>query len=379
MMDPVETVKAYLEKQRHSSHGNWATWLEEERQATDAYRALSEAQTRHLADYGLTLFDESRGSDQDRGYIRAMLGDLAIFVPGALHSISPKLMERELFWPGQMYLHADTQTRDQLLTLVEQARDHQMLANVLTCLAWIGDETVQAKLSGWRGKLALPFDGAIEWYTREAGWELSSTGQRRNLYHQQWRQLLPIKPSDQPATHSPASAGALHDEPCQWCGLPMAYIIDLNLRDPYLAFLGLPGERLRIPFCEWCTLATIMYSDIDFSGSARWSAANKSSNDIGEPGNQYNPFWQEVHYTPSSLSANPYEPLTTCVLATTYLGGLPQWIQTPEYPLCPGCQQSMRCLGQFNPGDIMLGGDEGFNYAFLCVNCRKAAVCHQQT
>ncbi len=378
-MDRIETLKAYLEKQRHRPQGYWATWLEEGRQATDAYRALSQAQAYELADYGLALFDEGRGSDEDQGYARQMLGDLAIFVPGALHNISPKLIEREVFWPGQMYLHADAETRDQLVTLAKQVRQGQTLSSVIESLAWIGDEVVQAKFSGWQGKLSLPYHATIDEYTREAGWELDKTGQHRDLFHQQWRQLLPIKQPDQPATSATASAGALHDEPCHWCGLPMAYIIDLNLRDPHLAFLGLPGERLRIPFCEWCTLGTILYSDVDFSGPVHWSAANKSSSDTGKPGDQYKLFWQEVRYTFGPLSDNPYEPLTTSVLATTYLGGLPQWIQTPEYPVCPDCQQSMRCLGQFDPGDIMQGGDEGYNYAFLCADCGKAAVCHQQT
>lgn len=387
-MDPVEVLKRHLEtwKQRPHWH-DWAKVVEVASQAADAYQALSQDQARELADELLAIFDASR-KDEDRDGVREMLGDLAIFVPGSLRSVYPRLIERELFWPDQMYLHADAQARDQLIARVEGAAEyHYELYFALESLAWIGDEPVQAKFSAWRRKppawwaKGVNAHWPIEESVKEAGWELTSEGKRRDLYFQQWRPLQPIKRSVSPGLQTPASAGSLHDESCQWCGLKMAYIIDLDLRDPHLAFLGLPGERLRILFCEWCSLGTIIYSDIDLSGAAHWSAANGPKPEyISEIGDEYDPRWKEVRYAPGPLSDNPYEPLATCMPGiTTRLGSLPQWVQYPQYPLCPGCHRSMRCLGQFDPGDMMQGGDEGWNYAFLCAACGKAAVCHQQT
>lgn len=193
-------------------------------QAINAYQALSQEQGHELALYALELFDASRGKDEDRDIVLEMLGDLAIFVPGSLCDFHPRLIEREMFWPGQVYLGADAKTRDQLMTLVEQVKQSQMLGSILECLAWVGDEVVQSKFSGWRGKLSLPFNGAIDEYTREAGWELTSEGKRRDLYYQQWRQLLSVRSPAAADTQTPADAGAVHDKPCEWCGLKMAYV-----------------------------------------------------------------------------------------------------------------------------------------------------------
>jgi hypothetical protein len=389
-MDLVETLKGHLErwKQRPYWH-DWAKVVAAAGQAIDAYHALSQEQARELADYALAMFDASRGKDEDKDLAREMLGDLAIFIPGSLRGIYPQLIVRELFWPGQMYLRAGAAARDQLIALLEETTEyHYELYYALTSLAWIGDETVQMKFSAWRQQppvwwaKGVDAHGLMEAYIREAGWELTSEGKRRDLCYQQWRQLLPMKQAHKLSMQTPASAGSLHDAPCQWCGLKMAYIIDLDLRDPQLAFLGLPGGRLRIPFCEWCSLGTVIYSDIDFSGAAHWSTANgpRPEHISNMADNKYDPGWKEVRYVPGPLSDNPYEPLFSCVtLDRSRLGSLPQWVQYPEYPSCPGCHQSMRCLGQFDPGDMMQGGDEGWNYAFICVECGKAAVCHQQT
>ncbi len=389
-MDPVETLKGHLErwKQRPFWH-DWARVVAAASEALNAYRALSQEQAHELATYALAVFDASRGNYGDEGLAREMLGDLAIFVPGALRGLYPQLIERELFWPGQMYLHADAAARNQLIALVEETMEGSYERSyALKSLAWIGDETVQAQFSIWRRKpptmwtrsVSAPWP--IEENLKDAGWELTSEGKRRNLYYQQWRHLLPEKQADNLGLPAPVSAGSLHNEPCPWCGLKMAYIIDLDLRDPRLAFLGFSGERLRIPFCKWCSLGKIIYSDIDLHGAARWSAANGPTPEYitDRTAGQYDPRWKEVHYTFGPLSDNPSEPLFSCMtLDRTRLGSLPQWVQYPEYPECPDCHQSMRCLGQFDPGDMMQGGDEGWDYAFVCAACCKAAVCHQQT
>jgi hypothetical protein len=60
------------------------------------------------------------------------------------------------------------------------------------------------------------------------------------------------------------------------------------------------------------------------------------------------------------------------------LGGLPSWIQNPDFPVCPRCDTMMCFLGQVDSGNEFPGW-EGMLYAFLDLECGIAATCYQQT
>jgi hypothetical protein len=66
------------------------------------------------------------------------------------------------------------------------------------------------------------------------------------------------------------------------------------------------------------------------------------------------------------------------------IGGEPTWIQSPEYPACPGCQRTMRFLLQldslrFADGRGWLWGSGGILYAFWCDTCSLSATLWQCT
>ena len=60
------------------------------------------------------------------------------------------------------------------------------------------------------------------------------------------------------------------------------------------------------------------------------------------------------------------------------IGGHPAWVQYPEYPCCPGCQQTMMFVGQLEPIDI-LADTEGMIYAFLCAGYQEIRPGHRQS
>ena len=60
------------------------------------------------------------------------------------------------------------------------------------------------------------------------------------------------------------------------------------------------------------------------------------------------------------------------------VGGLPSWIQDPEYPSCPKCQRRMKFFGQISNEEIE-DYSEGIYYMFLCSDCGIGATGYQQT
>jgi hypothetical protein len=60
------------------------------------------------------------------------------------------------------------------------------------------------------------------------------------------------------------------------------------------------------------------------------------------------------------------------------LFGHPTWVQNPEYPQCPRCEELMRFVGQVDTfSELPLW--EGMIYAFVDPACGVAATCYQQT
>ena len=60
------------------------------------------------------------------------------------------------------------------------------------------------------------------------------------------------------------------------------------------------------------------------------------------------------------------------------LFGHPTWVQSPEYPQCPQCEELMLFVGQVDTSsELPLW--EGMIYAFVDTDCGLAATCYQQT
>jgi hypothetical protein len=119
-----------------------------------------------------------------------------------------------------------------------------------------------------------------------------------------------------------------------------------------------------------------VYFDVERDGSSRWGESNgnpphllrRYEDDLMPP-------WPELRLVLGKKRKTPY------VNNGSHLGGYPAWVQSPEYPQCPSCQQTMRFIGQLEPAaDIGAPSSiEGIVYAFLCATCGKATTGYQQT
>ena len=145
------------------------------------------------------------------------------------------------------------------------------------------------------------------------------------------------------------------------------------------------GTQLRIAHCLWCSSYATLYTDIDLQGGVRWSNANENLPQILTRVG----LGSDVELLPSAAGRlvlgqqrrTPFEAMGRLMLSEggiSQLGGHPEWIDDAEYPVCPGCQRLMTCVGQVAWEDVE-DFAEGITYGFVCLACGKAATTYQQT
>jgi hypothetical protein len=353
-------------------------------------------QARVIAD---ALWERGRDKDDDTDLLSDLGGFNARF-PGALADIWPDMIARGKIWPGWAFLGAPPAITEQLLALI----DHQWgggYNDLLMALAWVGNERVVNQFAEWREQpptwqiqalqLRQLYMPAYE-YAKEAGWELTPEGEKRQLYWTPCYQLILSDPSQDARDLTP------HADHCGWCDRPLVTLLDLDLTDSRLVFLTAeltepaPSDaRLRIAQCQWCSNYTTAYTDIDLHGGFTWSEDNNPEPSILENVGIGQDEWTEELATKYARimvlgepRATPFDALAANMLGgdgneASQVGGHPTWIQDAEYPTCPRCEQSMRIVGQIGWQDVLQESAEGITYAFLCLPCGKAATTYQQS
>ncbi len=343
----------------------------------ETYRKLTEQEGRAVALAAIELYDA--GTYPDHYIPHQVLDRLASSVPGSLKGLYQNLIERNIFWrESALYREADSATRDLLLLLLESDLPPEMRRGDLLCaLAWIGDKKVRAQFNAWHHKQPTWYPSSyysIQDYARCAGWELTKDGKRRDLCYSECYDLLSADEVAAMHIPNPVEVIAPHEEQCPWCDRSLVTLFDFHLHDHRLSFLGLEGERVRIAMCTNCSTQCVGgMTEIDFYGTSRWSDANGSRplrlslyDDLP---------WPQQQLGLGKARKTPFE------TDGSHIGGYPEWVQYPEYPTCPLCQQTMMFIGQIEPA-VDIGAPayiEGIVYAFLCATCGKATTGYQQT
>ncbi|WP_410771464.1 hypothetical protein [Fontibacillus sp. BL9] len=185
-------------------------------------------------------------------------------------------MECGMFHPGVLYKDADAPVREQLLLRLDWDSDNRN--TILLALSWIGDEQVVSRLGEWRDNQpswAERLYVAPEMYAREAGWELTPEGERRDLFHSL---AYAIEKSEQPS-RSEVEGGALFlnpaDSNCPWCGGKLDTLMDVDTAHPSLSYLNLAEDRLQIQTCVRCGCYGVIYMEYDSNGVPGWSRFNR--------------------------------------------------------------------------------------------------------
>lgn len=363
-------------------------WREAERIicSPQAYSVLPQEDGYLLAQEAIRLYDIR--SDNTDCVPHQVLMQLAKHVPGALRHFYREIIARQLYWGDGITFHeADQETCRLLISLLETDLEalpggSRTRADILQALAWAEDKVAleafeqwSRKTPAWAGLLNQP----IANFPLSAGWILTEDGQREYLYQKICYALVPLI-ADQSTTDAPSgpvSILAPAQEHCMWCERPLKYLFDIDLTDSRLSFFDTTREHLQILLCPICSLeGDSFFTDLDGSEKVpRFPEANNPAVDS---------YANDTHILllqPLMLGAtrNPYETVSLYWSENlSQIGGHPEWVQYPDYPLCPDCDHLMTFIAQLGITDVD-PGREGMIYAFLCSTCGTATTSCQST
>ncbi|WP_068780917.1 hypothetical protein [Paenibacillus sp. GM2] len=373
--DPVEILKIMHSPRQYDPLIKYTAYPRSKEQV---YASLSPVEAQSMAVYALNLLGSG---DEDTS--RDILSSLMCFRDESIADGLPLLLEHEVYYPGILYRDAGPEVRDRLFDQVEW--DDENRNYILLALAWIGDEQVVRRFHEWRMKppqWAEQLHVVPELYAREAGWKLSDSGQRRDLFQ---GSSYAVEKREDPRDLSvqQMSSGFLKyaAADCPWCGGKLTRLVDVDTSHTALAKLNLPWERLQVDTCVICGCYGIIYMELDGGGMPSWSAYNRKP--------AYLPDIKSEEYSGEYLQVGPQLtlsdiPRSSCYAAIWELdshskfGGYPGWVQDAEYPDCPCCGRSMLFIGQLDWSDLEDYG-EGIYYMFFCPKDRITATTYQQS
>jgi hypothetical protein len=187
------------------------------------------------------------------------------------------------------------------------------------------------------------------------GWELDDGGGIRHL-------TSPIAYAIGRGDGTGISGGALK-ESCDWCGMALWRVLDF--------------EGLVAGTCIRCGCYTTVFTDQDPDGAVRWADENSRPQFLGHDGGIWElPDDLQLHI--DAARPTPYAGSAWDAGGSTF-GGLPDWIQDPEYPTCPRCDKTMMYRAMITGADMWDGSAEGCLYVFADTDCRLSAVVYQQS
>ncbi|QLG36778.1 DUF1963 domain-containing protein [Paenibacillus sp. FSL W7-1088] len=378
MTDPVEILKVMHTRQVHDPLIRYVAY---DHSKEEVYLSLSAEQQALMIEYAMQLI---RSGDDDTG--KDILVYLVCYHDTSLSAQIPELLEHEIDYPAILYKSASPEVRDQLLQRVNT--DDENRNNLLLMLAYIGDEVVVRQFQQWRQlppHWADQLHVAPEYYTTEAGWELTNEGQRRDLFITPSYSLYKVKGNegaDDPSIGDPISMLLTSADTCEWCGSQLTTLMDLDVRHPALQDVAWNSERLQVQTCISCSCYGVVYMEMDSAGEPCWSAHNvmpmgadnlDPDDDVqlaADAGQQFRIATTPRHAFHASEWA--MEP------SASQIGGHPGWVQDAEYPNCPCCSSRMRAVGQIDWSEVEEYGD-GMYYMFICEPCQMTAVSYQQS
>lgn len=285
--------------------------------------------------------------------------------------------KENIFRPGIIYKDAPDDVRDKVIERLEE--DENIAGTVadklLLILAWIGDKVVQEKFIHWT-KNPLKWRGRLHIdplaYAEEAGWTINEDGQREDLYFQTAYQVVRGDIQNEKSLR----IAQFEKELCENCGSNLCTILELDLSDSRLMFLGM-NQKIKNLICLSCTPWTPSFCKFDEAGQAEL----------------YKTIYTEGGYLVDAegveeISNNTFvlDKVTVSPYHSAYwnlpsffcqIGGLPGWIDDAVYAECPDCGKKMKFFAQFGLDNIE--HSEGILYFEICTECRIIATFYQQT
>jgi len=333
----------------------------------------------------LTEFDEARlvelsiqeAENGNLDYIEYICLELAAFRSTNLSKLHNFMLRNKLYYPALIFKDASSEVINNLLNRLNH--DSENRNHLLSALAWSGSEEVTRIFSSWLSNppswssdLYIPAHD----YSKEAGWELTSSGKVRKLYFERCYPLLPVEkgtlnPSLNTCTQAQSS--------CKWCGSKLTNLLDIDLSGEAFKFMGLSGDRLKLTTCEVCSCySESLFMNFDTQGNSSWSEFNHQPEYLPDDADDWermptDSFTLSTKARSANYAANEFLPTSF-----SQIGGMPTWVQDSAYPSCPNCQKTMTFVAQIANEEIEKYG-EGTYFMYVCGDCNISATNYQQT
>ncbi len=364
--DPVEILTIIHKPWRFDPLINW---IPHPTPVDQLYCELNIQDQLRLAEYAESLIGTNRNREAED-----IVLCLAAFTDAPLENCLRAMVSKGIFRPSLPFHCSSAELRDDLISRLEH--DNENRNSILLALSWIGDLRVIELFESWRkqppswtNKLYIPPQD----YAREAGWELTDDGQRRDLFFHGCLKLVNEHSS------SPREFKVIteREDTCPWCSSKLTTLFKVTP-----SILGLSKHQseindIQVITCEICTLFGLIFGQVDSDGNSSLALYNLRPEYLPDASTT----WDRLPQDSLTLAGKRSEKFAAdSGLPTTFsqIGGLPTWEQDAEYPTCPGCSKTMMFLAQIDHADID-DYTEGIYYAFFCPTCRVTATGYQQT
>jgi hypothetical protein len=348
-----------------------------------------------LAEQAVSTIFRSR----DNGLAESVIAYLSLQAVACLDRYLPRFfLERmpnaetyHAFWPWRGA--SDTHVR-QLLNLLQEAYSPDEVERAFRCiLESRNPDYLSEAIAAIRPGILVGKEAA---YLAEVGFD----GLQRRLSSESVFHLrLPpevlsyplkpawLQPSNHPTWTSPAIAGrhrfgGTADSACAICDGPLHNLITL---DPTPDGIGIVcPARLQLATCLSClgwSKAPLFFGHAD-DGTPTPLDSGPMRPEF--PAYPLREVWVELSPTPSRWKWQDWA-LSNGRENLHRLGGHPTWIQSAEYPTCPGCRRLMPVLLQLDSdlptqdGHEWLWGSGGICYVFWCGDCSVSGALWQCT
>jgi hypothetical protein len=261
--DLVEVLKIIHQPRKYDPLINWIPYSTP---IGEIYLCLTDAEASRLADYAEELIGRARYEEAEKICLC-----LSAFTNTSLDNCLRRFVSHGWIWPSFAFRRAPVDVVDELLTRVES--DAESRNHILLALAWIGDSSVVEHFGKWRSNTPAWADSLYilpEDYSREAGWELTPDGKRRDLY---FSQCYALKKGP---TQSPESFRAVNtrSDKCPWCSSMLTNLFEVELAKHGFVNRVHGLRRIEVLTCAVCTAFGTIISNINDSGKAIWSPKN---------------------------------------------------------------------------------------------------------
>jgi DNA-directed RNA polymerase subunit M/transcription elongation factor TFIIS len=296
---------------------------------------------------------------------------LALFTNGkCLKKHYPKLIEKGIFYPCEIYLHADKNIAYDLIRIIQTRYSEVRVNHILICLAWIGTEnvieffqTTSKEKPIWTKELyILPIQ-----YSDTASWIIDKQNQKRGLVNLKTVALTSNKnlvdKDNKIETFKEKSSK------CPFCKNKLVNFFELSVNSD--------NYQTEFTTCIICSCYEPIFMRIDNKGRSHWFEKNNKWEHLADD-NEYDPIKKNLLQFSIEPRKAEYAISQFVEISKSQIGGFPTWIQDSEHLSCPDCNEVMQFIGQIDMEDA---GDycEGIYYFHYCSECKMTGTNFQQT